>query len=132
SRCPPATPGRILQGTALYRSTCSWDLRFSAADQRHEFYKTNFGIDSDIELLVERFGLAIADENEKSIAIERRHRALKLLLPIDLPFRLQPIAVQYPLRLRGFHQPAKILGFTRVIILHLLVDARANQFTHRH
>lgn len=53
--------------------------------QLHEAYSC---ARADDELLIERFGLLVVDEDKKAVAVECVDRMIELLFPVDLPVSL--------------------------------------------
>src|SRR6266404_7293684 len=99
--------------------------------QRHEAHEADFRIDFYFEILIKAFRLAISDENEETIAGKCLQRPLVLFLPVDLPLGPQLVAIEHALRLGWLDQPAKIFRLPLIVILHLLINARPNQLSHR-
>jgi hypothetical protein len=81
-----------------------------------------------LKFLVQAFRLMIADEHEKTIPLESIQRPLILFLPVNFPFGLEFVSVEDALSICRLDQAAKIFGLFLVIILHLLINAGANQF----
>src|ERR1043165_3996001 len=74
----------------------------------------------------------VADEQKEAIAVKRLQRALKLFLPINLPFCLEFVSVEHSLCCGRFNQSAEILGLALVVVLHFLINAGADQLPHGH
>jgi hypothetical protein len=59
---------------------------------------------------------------------ERVAGLLELFLPVDLAPLLQPVAVQRLLGVGRLDEPLEMHRLARVVVLHFLVDAPADQF----
>src|SRR5206468_10563452 len=96
----------------------------------HQFHEADFCLGFYFKCVVEALGLLVADENEEAVALESFKGAIELLLPIDLAAFAKLVAVTRALGFGRFDQTAKVFRLARIIILHLLVYARSNQFTN--
>ena len=82
----------------------------------------------DDELLVERLGLPIVDEDEHLALLERLDCPVELAFPVEGPVLLRISSVERLLGLLRLDQPPERRATAEVVVLHLLVDAAPNDF----
>ncbi|HEX7446596.1 MAG TPA: hypothetical protein VF306_03565 [Pirellulales bacterium] len=68
--------------------TCAGSNRDSSTHQQRQLHEAHLGTGTDDELLAERIGLLVVDEDKKAVAVECVDRMIELLFPVDLPVSL--------------------------------------------
>src|SRR5690606_33461790 len=98
-----ATSGSFgLRTNAWYAKSLS--LIPSPSHQRHQFHTTHPRVVLQRHRFVQRLRLAVVDQDEKPVPLERFACFLELVLPVDFPPAAQLHAVQRPLGVAGGDQ----------------------------
>src|SRR5215471_9029226 len=102
-------------------------MTISPSHQHRQPQEGYLGARLNDEFLVQRFRLAVVDEDQDLVLLEGVDGQLELPLPIEEARFLELPAVERHLRLLRLDQSLKDLPLFDIEILHLLINAAPNQ-----